>query len=278
MLLFPPDDPPIVPGSPPLVVRTREDVLAVLPARYKAALSAPVRDALADSLLALLKECQYRGAYAAAQRDIGRAAGEYLDGQAEDRKTARAANEKDDALRSRTLNRSGGVTFTNIRDAINLILAPFTTVQCQIIDSVLDRWFIGSNPLRQWHSFLRRTPSYPSRLYEHDAAQNGGIVKLGTDPGGARLFGGQVGRMFYVRVPHLAGLNSARVTVIGPTTDPLRASSLGWFLGGGSSAANTSFIQSGATALSVYLAIKNTVQTLIGHSIRWVMVSDPKLT
>lgn len=277
MELLPPDDPPIVPGSPPLVVSTRDDVLSVLPSRYKQALSATVRDALADSLLALLKQCQYQGGYAAAQRDVGRASGEYLDGQVEDRDAARAQGELDDPLRSRVLNQSGGVTFDNIAAAINAILAPFTSVKCQILDGVLDRWFLGGSSARNWHSFLERTANYPTRLYQHDAPQTGGVFKLGADPGGARLFNGQVGRLFYVRVPDLTGLNSSAVYVYGQSPNPAQVRKQGWYLGGGSSPVNTTFISGGATALSVYTAIKNTVQTLIGHSIRWVMVSDPKL-
>lgn len=276
-MLLAPDDPPLVPGAAPLVVTSRDDVLAVLPVRYKNALSAPIRDALADSLVALLKECQYRGAYAAAQRDIGRASGEYLDGQVEDYQGARSVDEQDDPLRSRVLNRSSGVTFDKISDAINLILAPFTSVQCQIIDSVLDRWFLGTGGMRNWHSFLGAAPNYPTRLYDSDAPQNGGVTKPGTDPGGARIFGAPVGRMFYVRVPDLSALNSTHISIYSQSSNPPQLRGNGWFLGGGSSPVNTSFVSSGATALSVYTAIKNTVQTLIGQSIRWVMVSDPKL-
>jgi hypothetical protein len=275
--MLPPDEPPLVPGAAPLVVQSRDEVLAILPARYKSAISAPIRDALADSLLALLKECQYRGSYAAAQRDIGRATGEYLDGQVEDYSRARAQNEQDEPLRTRVLSTTSGVSFDSIRDAVNLVLSPFTSIECQIIDGILDRWFLGRGGSRNWHSFMGKTPSYPSRLYQHDAPQNDGIAKRGNDPGGPRIFRDTVGRMFYVRVPDLTPLNSSRVLIYGPTvTQPQRRGG-GWFLGSGASPVNTSFIGSGATALSVYIAIKNTVQTLIGHSIRWVMVSDRKL-
>lgn len=248
-------------GALPRVVRTRDDVLAILPGEYKTALTAPVRDALADSLLALLDRCQEASDYAAAQADPNRAVGAAEDGLFEDRGVPRAPGEEDENYRTRAFTNPPISVFSSVRDAVNSILAPFTSKTCAISDAALDRWFVGTG-VRTWHSYIGRTPGYPERLYAP--------IVPGNDPGGARVFDDTIGRQFLLRIPDLTGLVFAKVTPLtsaGPVTHRT-----GFYVG------RRAYISGGQFSTTIYRAIVSTVNAIVGHSVRWIMFADPKLS
>lgn len=248
-------------GALPRVVTSRDDVLAVLPGEYLKALSAPVRDALADSLYALLDRCQEASDYAAAQADPNRAVGAEENGLFEDRGVPRAPGEGDEDYRARAFTNPPISVFSSVRDAVNAILAPFTTATCAISDAALDRWFVGTGA-RSWHSYIGRTPGYPERLYAP--------IVPGNDPGGARVFDDTIGRQFLLRIPDLTGLVSAKVTPL-TTTGPVTHRT-GFYVG------RRAYISGGQFSTTIYRAIVSTVNALVGHSVRWIMFADPKLS
>lgn len=309
--------PPVKPGSPlgaEHAVKSREDVLAVFPPEMKREESAPVRDAIADSLLELLHTCQDADTYGADQANVHLATDQYQDGLGEDRGLHRAPGETNDAYRERVLAVPAVVTHDAIREAVNAILAPWTPVKCQIFDAVLDRWFVhkdASAPGVSWHSFVKQYvdvlgntnppvgPNYPSRFFERDGPNNGGNSLPGNDPQGAWIFKDHVteiedglgnvvhtkmgGRRFVLRVPDLSPLNKTPAVMYFSVLDPLGneiggvGKPFGFYVGGAPKAA--AYVSKGTKiALDVYTAIVAKVNAIVGHSVRWMMVSDARMT
>lgn len=270
-------------GSGDLPVRDRDDVKAILPAKYKEQVTAPVRDALVDGSTGAHRTWQDRATIAAAKADVSRSQDELLDGLGADRDITRAKDEPNPAYRRRIFELPLLVSPTNIVDEVNKILAPFTDIEAQLFESVLDRWYASrraSNAV--WHSFVGRRgqknpgPNYGSRLLAGDAPQNNGQFRPNTNPGNAWAFNDQAGRYFILRVPDLVGLG-----VFAPARGPIGSQdpSISWYVGDGTSAINTSYLSASAsTALSVYEAIVDRVQSMVGQSIRWKLVADPELT
>jgi hypothetical protein len=263
----------MIAGSPPLAVRTREDVLAVLPVEYKERLDAPVRDALVDALLALLLAAQDAADYAAAQSDTATAEDSAEDALFEERGTPRGDGESNNDYRDRALASPQLVKFSAIRDAVNAVLAPVTDIKCALSDLTLDRLFISDGSL-SWHSFIGRGPDYPERFFEGNIPNNpfNAFVE-GNDPGGAIPGSGTAGRHFLLRVPDLAGLVNGKITPA-EGADPA-AHRTGFFVGDGSYP--LAFVSGGQFDTSVYTAIVSTVNAIVGHSIRWTMFADPNL-
>jgi hypothetical protein len=275
-----PVEPSLTPGAGPRPVKSPDDVLAVLPAALKRADTAPVQDAIVDSHTALQFAYQEATEYALAQADVGRATEEYLDGLADDRGFARALHETNSELRDRVEAFPALVTPEAIRQAINQILARFTTKQCEVFEFI-DRWFVNDGTT-SWHSFVATAtqfagPSYPERFFSGDAPQQGGKFVPNSDPGGAWVFSDTIGRHFVVRVPDLSGIG---ITFTYGDPDPEIDETIQdrWYVGDGSSSTNTSYINGDiGTALGVYQAIESTVNAIAGHSIRWSMWADPRL-
>ena len=299
---------PIVPSAGDLPVESSDDVLAALPAFVRATDSAPVRDAIAAGLSAILKRHQLLSAYGAAQSDLLRATGLYLEGLCEDQGIFKQAGEDQEALRARALTTPDLVTPEAILAAANGILAPWTRGHAQYMESGLDRMFV-SDGTADWHSFVGAAPSYPDRLYPDDAARNGGAVRAQSDPGGAWIFGDNIGRFFILRVPVVAnvdvslvysGAKIASADVDAPERGgaepaaypPLTMGDLppasggrGLFIADGSDALGAESDGSVATfmfaplsdPLSVYQAVATAVERIKGHSIRWALVADARL-
>jgi hypothetical protein len=261
--------------TPPVV--STADVLAVLPAFVRLSDSADVRDAIVAGLTAILLRYQALSGYSASQCDIATAEGIYLDGLCEDRDVYRQAGEADDPLRARALTTPDLVTPTAILAAANTILAKYTPIQAEYAESVLDRWYVQDGTAR-WHSFIGANPQYLRRLYADDAAANGGAVRPNARIGGAWTFGDRLGRYFILRVPVLTGLADAHAFVLrGPG---------GTFMGDGKNAGGLEakgslglFVyQNPSTALTVYGAIASAINRIKGHSIRWQLIADSRLT
>jgi hypothetical protein len=255
---------PVVPAGGDLPVVRDEDVLAVLPAFVRQSDTAPVRDALVAALTEILLRYQELAGYAAAQCDIARATGVYLDGLCEDRGVYRQPGETDEQLRARALTTPELVTPAAILAAANTILAPYTTIEAQLAESILDRWYVQDGSAT-WHSFVDANPQYLKRLYPEDAARNDGFVRPGSRIGGAWAFSDRIGRYFVLRVPVLTGLGNAHGFV--PQAFVFGGGHRrGWFL-----------FRDPSSALSVYQAISSAVNRVKGHSVRWLLLADPSL-
>jgi len=213
LLPLPPGGAAISGGDLPVV--DSSDVLKVFPDFLKSGDSAPVRDALIAAMVAMFLTYQDFAAFAAAQSDVLRATGIYLDGLLEDRGIKRQPGEIDDDYRARGLAFQAVVTPAAILAAVNAILAPVSNVQCQYFEAGLDRAFLGSDwiifpilpaPHDRGKAFVGTTPQYVDRLYAYDVATNG-AARANSDPGGMWLFSDCIGRYFVLRVPDLASLD-----------------------------------------------------------------------
>jgi hypothetical protein len=261
-----------------LAVTDISDLVDVLPYFLKPDDPAPVRDAILAALLAIVLEWQNRSGYGASQADILRATGIYLDEIGLEHGVFRQADELDAPYRARILAVPTLVTPTAILAAVNAILAPFTPIQAQYCESVMDRWFVSAGDAG-WHSYIYdaadipRSPDYYDRLYADNAAANGGFVRPNASPGCARVFDDTVGRFLFVRVPDLSPIDQQVAGIF----DHLDQT--GFFVGDGSSASNTTFIRDiGITSQGIYDAIVNSVLRIKGHSIRFSLYVDPYLT
>jgi hypothetical protein len=252
------------------------DVLAVLPAFVRRSDSAPVRDALASALVHILRRYRQLSGYAAAQCDITRATGIYLESLCAEHGVYKQASEGDDQLRARALTTPDLVTPAAVLAAANTVLALYTSARAQYAESILDRWFVHDGTAG-WHSFVGAQAQYFARLYPADAAANGGFVRPSSELGGAWAFSDTVGRFFILRVPVLTGLGDAHAFVAADQAAPADARS---FVGDGSSKASAGMFvfQSPSTALAAYQAIANAVSRVKGHSVRWMLLADPKLS
>ena len=278
---MPVDQPPLIPGAGPRPFRTRDDVVAQLDELLKDADIAPIRDALLDALTALLFELQFRGEYAIAQCDLLRATSQYLASiGGDDRGVPQAPNEGTEDYRARLIATPATVTETAIVTGVNVILAPFTTTQCRLIDAILDRWFVRSDPSSDsWRSFIGNSPEYPDRLYSGQEALNGGVSRPNSDPGGARLFAQTLGRKFVLLLPDLSSVSAPSPVRAAEATDRLPTwpnlylaaqRELGFFVGQTISETAAAFVSPNFEApAAVYQAIESFVNSVAGQSIRW---------
>lgn len=265
-----------------LPVETTDDVLSVWPAEYKQETVAPVRDAVVASQTAMFLRSQEDSQYAADQANVARATRRYLDGHGEDRDIARSNKETDVAYRARVLAVPEIVTPLAILDAVNAILGQYTPIKAQYLESIHDRAYLrfqphedtGGGPVGESAALIGATPHYPARLYPEDEAANG-AARVQCSPGGMWIFSDHVGRYFVLRVPDLSGLDTTVPSIYfssAPATAPGR-----FFVGNGSSPSPSYIYASDVSALGVYGALVSAVDAIVGHSIRWKMISDPKL-
>lgn len=263
---------PILPSGGQLPVSSTEDVLAAYPEHVKGQTDAPVRDAIVEGQTEMFLSYQLRTDYAAAQSDPTRATGTYLDGFANSVGIHRQADEQDEPLRDRLFSIPAIVSPNNIKAAVDAILSQYTTKECALAESVLDRWFV-SDGLSTWHSFVGdgtsdMTPYYPDRLYDE---------RSGSSPGGPLAFSNHNGRHFILRVPELTNVSSIGSFVFDGTENNRF---LGFFVNDGSGADLDSHgyvFAGGSTADAIYQAIINTVNTIAGHGVRWSMFVDARL-
>lgn len=189
-------------GAGDLSVASVDDVHAAWPRDIREAEDAPVRDDIEETVLAILRAHELAAEQAAAQNDILRAEGPFLDTEGEERGIYRQAGELDPSYRSRILAFRSAVAPSVICALANAILAPYTADFVSYSEDN-DRWFVhdlGETSL--WESFVwdRDTrnvvPNYPDRLYS-------AIFNRG--PRGAEVNPDALGRFFVLRVPDLTG-------------------------------------------------------------------------
>jgi hypothetical protein len=248
-----------------LPVRDASDVRAQLPERVRRAepSKAPVREALVAGIVGHQQAHQRRAAYCAQQSDPTRSTGIYQDGHGEDRGVVRSKGESHEAYRARMFAAPELVSPQAIVDAANRVLAGHTTRSVQFFEG-LDRMFVGAGS--RPYAFVGTgahsiEPEYDDRHYPD---------RDGFRPGGCRIFADSVnGRQFVLRVPILAGQRAAfsYVSAAGlpPSAKPL-------FIG----TARPTFITSAATSvLSLYQAVVDAVNAVVGQGVRWTLISEP---
>jgi hypothetical protein len=263
-----------------LPVSSDADVLQLLPHEYREEETAPVRDALVHAHATQQEFYQEKADYAAAQSDIGRATGRYLQALGADRGFRKQDNESNDEFRSRTLAVPDLVTPGAIVDAVNAILAEVGAGECEYLESIADRLYVNeTGGTGICAGVVGATPINPTRLYPEDEAVNG-AARPNASPGAAWTFDDHVGRFFVLRVPNLASLDSALPTPwSSSSTAPNRSIGRGsLFLRTSVGLANHGYLYANAsTALDTYKRICDTVAAIVGHSIRWMMISDTTL-
>lgn len=271
---------PFDPAGGDLPVKGEQDVRDALPAfvRDVPSADAPVREALVGGATRMFLEWQSASAYAAAQADPTRATGVYLEGHAEDRGHHKRGVEDDEVLRARMLATPEVVTPEAILAVVNALLAPYTSVQAQYHESILDRWYVQDGTAT-WHSFIGAGPEYAARHYDE---------RPQSDPGGAWAFDDSQGRYFVLRVPELTSINGAHMFVFDGSVPPdpaLGNAESAWIADGsntGGTEANghvATFVSTGlGTALDVYQGIVDAVNAIRGAGVRWMLIADPNLT
>ena len=276
----PPIVPPTVPTSGELAIKSSNDVLRFVPAKYKRPAQHPVLDALLEALTEIAIAWQDVGSKAADQSDVATATDQYLNGLADDRGFHRAIAEDNNPFRDRVEEVPRAVDAVSIRAAADAILAPFTAVKTKLFDSILDRLFI-TDGTASFHSFIADSPQYPDRLYPDDAALNGGAVRAQSDPGAARAFTDRSGRFFVLRVPDISQIDSDHMFVL-DTSDPSPGvidPSIRSFIGDETQSDPASYAAYGtATALQIFQRVADAVQAIVGHGFRWELTVDPTLT
>lgn len=274
-----------VPFDNPAPVNSVDDIISILPFFLKSDDSPPVRDAIIAALVSIFLAYQDASSYASAQSDILRAVGLYLDGLGSDRGITRQPSELDESYRTRILSIPNIVTPSAILAAVNSILAPYTSVQAQLFEASLDRWFVfnGTSHL----SFIGTNPIYLDRLYIDDIASNLGQSRPQSRVGGAWTFGDTVGRYFVLRVPLLPETEVQHMFIAdgSNTNNQETNSSVVSFIADGSNVSGQETTGSDASfcfnlrqsIIDVYTQIVSAVERIKASSIRWQLFADPKL-
>lgn len=270
-----------------LPVNSSQDIYSVLPRELQTQDAAPVRDAIIAALTAAFQTYQIRSRYSASQSDPLRATNIYLNGIASDRQVFRAADESDPSLQTRQFTLQDQVSPFAIQSVVNAIIAPYTDVLAQFIESELDCGFV-SDGTATWDSFIGASPHYQDRLYPDDVLENGGYVRPQCDPGGFWAFADQNGRHFLIRLPPLDAAD-ADFAFISDNTDASGSESDGSvisFFADGSDTAGaesdgsvTTFIYTGGlTSDELYNAVIGAVSLVKPQGYRFEIVVDPDLT
>ncbi len=278
-------DSPISGGDLP--VTDAESIARLEPYFVSEQATAAVRDAVRAALVAMFTLYQAELSDAAGQGDVLRATGIYLAGLGTDRKVFQQSGEPQEAYRARIIQQGGVVTPNIIMIAVNAILAPYTGIKAAYLESILDRAFI-SNGTSPYRAYVRDgvtlggvDPSYPDRLYDDDIAANGVSIP-NRHPAGFWSFGDFVGRYFVLRIPDLSAINNEIANVYNGTSSngvPTETLGNGFFVYNATITSYRTYVnEKTSLALDLYQAVVNTVNALIGHSIRWRLSVDPLMS
>lgn len=268
-----------------LPVRSSADVLSTFPVEVREVEEAPIRDAIVAALVAIGRTYQRRSRQAVAQADPLRATGYYLDGLAGDSGVFAQMNEDTEDLRARLLGSPAIITPNAILDAVNAILAPYTTARARYFESEMDCWFISDGTV-EIESFVYdgvtgASPRYTDRLYPDDAAANGGDFLTRREVVGAWVFREVNGRHFVLRIPPLEAVDDDGAYAVEFADDDDGAF---WIADG----SDTSGAESDGSVVSflftgqdlsddLYAAIVSIVETAKGQGMRWSALVDSTL-
>lgn len=283
-------------GAGDLPVVDNDSIAALEPHLVQDSDDAPVRDAIRAALVAMFTYYQDQTSLAALQSSVLFATGIYLDGLGRDEGVFRQSTEPytqagDAAYRARIILQGGTVTPQAILAAVNSLLAPYSTIPARYLESIMDRGYTRSSTANPQAAYVRDgstigncDPTYVDRVYKDDAASNLGQWVDSRHPGGFWSFSDDIGRLFVLRIPSLAAVDSSGAYAFDGTLNGngVTPESLGYglFCTDGSVVPQTwwdFFRNAPATATGVYQEIVNTVNRLVGHSIRWELVPDPLL-
>jgi hypothetical protein len=272
-----------MPNGDVLPVISDDDVLAVFPAEVRRASTAPVRDALAAALTAILEEYQTRSGNASLLADILRATGNHLEELCAERGVFKQPGESESSLRTRALGIPDVVSPSAILAAVNAILAPHTAIEAKYFESELDAWFVDDGTAT-WSAFVfdgvdSATPHYPDRLYVDDVVENGGDAISGREVLGAWAFADTIGRYFVLRLPPLESVDDEGSYAIYVDDDGMFVANGSDTSGAESDGTVTSFVYTDQVfSDDLYAAIVSSVELLKGQGIRWQAIVDPLLT
>lgn len=291
--------PPLLDGVPidagDIPVGSVEDVENEWSADVMGPEVAPVRDAIIAGQTAMLLQYQAQSRYAAAQSDVLRATGEYLDEIGGERSVFRQPSEVgaagDVTYRARILTRPSVVDPLDVIAAANAILAPYTAISCRYAERS-DGVFLASSTASTWSSHLFQTgpspqqtsdapgphevPNYPDRLYP-DATATGLQSIANRRPPGAMLNEDSYGRWFLLRAPDISLVD----TTVAALETAAPADGSGFWLGSGTTTTdqNATYLFSFVSTVDqVYAALVGAVEAIRGHSMRWTLTVDPYLT
>ena len=282
-------------GAGDLPIVDMESVAALEPHLVRDSDNAPVRDAIRAGLVAMFTYYQDSTSVAAMQSNVLYATGIYLDGLGRDEGVFRQDDEPytsagDAAYRARIVLQGGTVTPDAICSAVNSLLAPYSSIKCRYLESILDRGFCRDATVNPNVAYVRDgatvgnvDPTYVDRLFPDDAAANAGASIANRGPGGFFCFSDLIGRFFVLRIPALSLLDTSGAFADNGTANYSGAAggiNYGLFCTDGSVTPQSwwDFVRDApATSTAVYQSIVNTVNRLIGHSIRWELIPDPLL-
>lgn len=257
-----------------LPVTGRENVLAEFMETQRSAQNAPIRDAFTEAFAAGHIAYQDVVANVLAQTNPLYATGEYLRYKATERGIYSVPGEDDEVLRTRIFEIPAIVTPQAIVDAVNAIIAPYTTEECDVFEPEVDGLFIHDGTATAWDSFIGASPRYPDRMYYDDRDENDGLYLENNVPHGAIPSSGYR-RSFFVRIP-IISIADQLFTFLSTTPEH------GTYLGDGS---DTSGSESSGligfvlfppfeTADNLMKSIVGKIQLIKGQGMSWAAVEE----
>lgn len=266
-----------------LPVSSGADVLSQMADTHRLPVTAPVRDALNEADACIHVAYQDEVASLIAQQDARTASGDALRKIASEHGITPAQNESDSALRLRIFGTIKVVAPQAIVDVVNALLAPYTTVQCQLVEPEMDGMFITDGTAAYDGAFINNpgsysSPSYPDRFYPDDAALNGGFKLTNNDPMTAIVANGKP-RTFHLILPELSATDADFMFVIDDMSPTGATEGLFLFdgaqdtladVGSNNFAFNTAFLSD-----EVYNQIVAAVDSMKGQGMTWSAYVDP---
>lgn len=267
-----------------LPVSDGSDVLAEFADTHRRPDTAAVRDAFVDSFSRAHVSYQDESAALLAQLDPRTTSGDALLQLAVEHGVTPGVGEDPEVLRARIFASQDVVTPNAIVNAVNALLAPYTTVQCQLVELEMDGIFIDDGTAAGSAFIVTlgtiNNPHYPDRYYADDTVENGGFSLSNNQPGAGLLSQGNL-RSFHLRLPEIAASDDdfsfcidADFTDIMAIFDGTQTDSADTTL----TSSNNFIFNSTQTSDEVYAVIVATVESLKGQGISWSAIVDPYLT
>lgn len=252
-----------------LVIRSAREVLSFLPALYRRAKAAPIRDLLIGALVAIAREWQRLSSYSIDQSAIPTATDQYLDGLVGDYDLARTPDEGNEPLRRRALAVPEQVSPKALLGVVNAVMGPHSSVPVRMLEPELDCCFVHDGQA-SWHSFVEAPPDYPDRLYAPGSGE--GVLRDQSEPHGAIPHWDPIGRELLLLIPSFAP-EGAAAFVSDSEDAPEEAQ---FFVG--EHPFPFGFVWSGArTTQEVYAALANSLERVLGHGIRVTFLETVEL-
>jgi hypothetical protein len=257
-------------------VSSTDDVLAAFPKSMRGD-GAPIRDDLISAMTEMFLTYQEKAEYTARQSSPLTATGIYLAGFGDDAGVHQLPGEDQEDFRTRLLATPGLVTPAAIMAAVTAIVAPYSDVLPQYLESQLDGNFITDGTATYDSTFVGASPNYPDRLYPEQSVDDS-PYRPQSEPGGFWVFADNIGRYFVLRIPDLTGADTLFAWMSDADDDASYISD-GTDLSGAESDGSviTFMYASTLTESELYDSIVATVEAIKGHGIRFQVFVDPAL-